>query len=246
LRLIVHPHFGDFHSRDYLRMPLGVRYGVNDRWEVTAEAETYFAHGLGKVPFFEREGFSGVHAGTKYQLGANLWKGWETSVGLDWNRPVGNPPIDLTDGLQHVAPYVSFARRLEHHPDWRVFWSAGYDVVNQTGIAGKLQRNQLGESAGTLSGGVLHEHGAFTYTLEGAWATPHTRGELGRGLFTLRPGLFWVVPPRYTFGAKGRWVIGGGLRLSEGPDGFDIGVSAKLRVNFDLKRLFGSSPAKQP
>ena len=31
LRLIVHPHFGDLHARDFLRVPLGLRYGVNER-----------------------------------------------------------------------------------------------------------------------------------------------------------------------------------------------------------------------
>ena len=39
-----------------------------------------------------------------------------------------------------------------------------------------------------------------------------------------------------------------GLRLSRGPDGNDIGVNAKLRVNFDLKRLLGlkKKPASEP
>ena len=37
----------------------------------------------------------------------------------------------------------------------------------------------------------------------------------------------------------GKWLLGLGLRLSHGPDGNDIGVNAKLRVNFDFKRLLG-------
>ena len=47
LKLIIHPHFGDLHRRDYLRVPLGVRYGLTQNWEITGEVEAYFAHGLG-------------------------------------------------------------------------------------------------------------------------------------------------------------------------------------------------------
>ena len=242
LRLIVHPHFGDLHQRDYLRMPLGLRYGVNERWEVTGEVEAFFAHGIGKVPFFAREGFSNVHAGTKYQLGEALLKGWETAVGIDWTRPVGSPPLDLTDGLQHVAAFTSFSHRLERNRDWRVFWSVGYDDVTATSVPGQIRRNDLGDDAVSMSGGVLHERGPATYTLEATWASTRVVGRLNQDVFTVRPGVVWVLPARYTFGSKGRWLLGGGLRLSRGPDGFDAGVNAKLRVNFDFKRLFRSKP----
>ncbi len=39
IRLIVHPHLGDFTSRSYVRIPLGVRWGVNDHVEFTAMVE---------------------------------------------------------------------------------------------------------------------------------------------------------------------------------------------------------------
>ena len=31
----MHPHFGDFTRRSYVRLPLGIRWGVNDHVEVT-------------------------------------------------------------------------------------------------------------------------------------------------------------------------------------------------------------------
>jgi hypothetical protein len=64
-------------------------------------------------------------------------------------------------------------------------------------------------------------------------------------VFTVRPGLVWVVPPRFTFWGKGRWVVGLGLRASEGPDGFDLGASTKLRLNFDFRNLFRKNPDHQ-
>ena len=58
-------------------------------------------------------------------------------------------------------------------------------------------------------------------------------------LVALRPSVVWVLPQRYTFSSKGKWLLGLGLRLTRGPDGNDVGLNAKLRVNFDFKRLLG-------
>jgi hypothetical protein len=65
LKLIIHPHFGDLHRRDYLRMPLGLRYGLTQNWEITGEVEAFFAHGLGDIPFFHQEGHSPVTTSTR-------------------------------------------------------------------------------------------------------------------------------------------------------------------------------------
>src|SRR3954469_23373172 len=46
LRLIVHPHFGDFTRRSYVRIPTGVRWGVDEFTEISATVEPYFQHGL--------------------------------------------------------------------------------------------------------------------------------------------------------------------------------------------------------
>lgn len=240
LRLIVHPHLGDITHSDYLRTALGFRYGLTRNWEGTFETEAYFAHGLKNEPFFSKYGFSSYHLGTKYNLGDRFGLGWDTSIGIDWYRPAGNPPVELTDGLEHFAPFVSVSRQLESHPAWRVFGAVGYDKVEKSGVLGQLRRNDLGGDAMSMSAGFLYQRGLMTYTLEGAYATMHLTKDLDRERFTLRPGFIWVLPPRFTpYGREGKWLLGFGLDLTKGPDGFDMGASAKLRVNFDLKRLLG-------
>lgn len=246
LRLIVHPHFGDLHQRDFLRVPVGLRYGLNDRLEVTGEVETFFGHGFGKSGFFDQEGFSNVHVGAKIQLGDLRHSGWETALGFDWTLPVGKPPTEITDGLQHVSPFITFSRRLPDAELWRVFWAVGYDDVQTTSVPGQIRRNELGQDAVNLSGGFLRQRGSVTYTLEAAWTSAHLMRNLGRDVFTFRPAAIWVVPERYTFGSKGKWLLGAGLRFSHGPDGFDTGVNAKLRVNFDFKRLWRSPKKSGP
>src|SRR4051812_18917320 len=40
-KVIVHPHFGDFLHRGYVRVPVGVRLGLSDRTEISTEVESY-------------------------------------------------------------------------------------------------------------------------------------------------------------------------------------------------------------
>lgn len=244
LRLILHPHLGDLRERDYLRTATGFRYGITDRWETTAETDWYFSHGLKNVKFFDEQGFSSVHLGTKYLLGKMGAGGWEYSVGGDFTRPVGSPPPSVTDGLRHVSPYVALSRQLVRWPEWRVFCGLGYDFVAQTSIRGELSKNQLNDDSIGVSGGLLWAHGNATYTLETSYATMALTGDSSHYVFTLRPGVVWVLPSKYTFGSRGKWLLGFALRAGQGADGTDFGASLKLRVNFDFRRLLGrSAPA---
>ncbi len=243
LRFILHPHLGDLTKRDHLRTALGFRYGLTSRWEAQVESDAYFTHGVRHGGFFDESGFSSLGVGTKYRLGDPLRIGWDTSVGLDWRRPVGAPPPDVTDGLEHWTPALSFSRPWVGRPDWRVFFSLGADFVSATGVTGQLEKNELGDDAVSVSGGVLHTRGALTYTLETGYATTSVLGSTDRYVVSLRPGLVWVVPQKYTFGKNSKWLLGTALKLSHGSGGNDIGVSAKLRVNFDFKRLLGLKKA---
>lgn len=244
LRLIVHPHLGDFTNSDYLRTALGFRYGVTRNLEATAEVDAFFAHGLKSRALFSESGFSTLRLGAKYNLGDPLALGWDTSIGADWSRPLGLPPAQITDGRKHLAPYVTFSHQLAEHPEWRVFFGAGYDFVTVLGIPSTLKKNDLGDDAASVSGGFLYQRGLITYTLEAAYATMHITKDLDRDRYTLRPGFVWVIPSKYTpAGREGKWLLGFALNLSKGPDGYDLGASAKLRANFDFKKLIGRKRA---
>lgn len=239
LRLILHPHLGDLTKRDHIRSALGLRYGLTTRWEATAETDSYFTHGLKKGGFFEQAGFASIRLGTKYRIGDPLHLGIDTSVGLDWSRPLGAPPPDVTDGLKHLSPFFAMSRPLRAHPGWRVFWGLGYDDVTRTDVVGRLEKNGLRDDSLGFSGGVLWERGPTTYTLETSYQTTRLTSDSDRYAIGVRPAVVWTIPPKYTFHAKGKWLLGVGLRLTHGPDGNDVGLSAKLRVNFDFKRLLG-------
>lgn len=243
LRFIFHPHFGDFTRKDYLRIPVGLRYGLTDNWEVTGEVEGYVSHGFGDVPAGEEFGFSNIHFGTKYHLKEQVLGGWDSAVGFDYVQPVGHPPMEVTDGLTHMVPFMSFSRRLERDPRWRVFWGFGADLINKTDVAGELEKNQLGDDSVNVTGGVVWDRNRWHYTLEGQVATSAGIGAPNNGtVFTLRPGVVWDVPDKYMSWIGGHWVVGVALRASQGPDGTDFGAGAKIRVDFDFKKLIGRKP----
>jgi hypothetical protein len=248
LRFVVHPHLGDLTKRDHLRTVLGFRYGITSRWEVSTETDSYFTHGLKKGAFFADSGFATWRLGTKYQVGDPLALGWDTSVGLNWQQPVGSPPIDVTDGLRHTAPFITGSHNLAGAPGWRVFGGFGWDAVTQTTTRGALEKNELGDDSINATGGFLYERGPLTYALEATYSTTRFTAPVNRDVYALRPSIVWVLPQKYTLGSKGKWLLGAGFRFSHGPDGNDIGLNAKLRVNFDFKRLLGrkKDPASAP
>ncbi len=246
LHLLFKPHFGDLLNKDHLRVPIGLRYGLTENWEATAELESYFSHGIGDVGFFSQKGLSSFHLGTKYRLGNRILQNWDAAVGMDFTRPLGSPPVEVTDGLQHVAPYITFARPLAGYENVRVFWGLGVDFVNQTPTLGRLEKNQLGDDTATLTTGLVWGHGSYHYTLEANWTTTDwLGGPLKGNILSLRPGVVWQIPKKYTFDSRGQWLLGLGLRVTNGPNGTDFGAGMKLRLNFDFKKLrkrFSSSP----
>ncbi len=235
LRFIFHPRIGDLHRYDYLRIPAGLRYGLSNRWELLGEVEGYFAHGLGDAGWFEEAGFSEVHFGTKYRLSHDVY-GWDSAIGMDYSFPLGSPPTQITDGLRHLTPYVTFSRRLEAQPQWRLFWGVGADMVSTTGTPGRIRKNRFDDDSMNVTGGFVWEHGALNYTLEAGFATTRVFGGKPEDVFSLRPGIIWAVPTKLTTRVGGQWVLGFGLHSTFGPDGTDIGGSLKARVSVDFKR----------
>ena len=245
VKLLFRPHFGDFHRKDYLRVPLSLRYGITGQWEVTGGVEGYFSHGFGDKNWFEKNGFSSLNLSTKYRIGQRLWAHWDTGVGFDYRTPVSSPPSDVSDGLRHLSYYASFSRELESLPDWRVFWNVGADDVSTTGRPVVLEKNDLGDDSVNVTGGVVWQRAHHSYTFEASYATTRLTGIRNRDVFSIRPGIIWKLPKKYTFNAKGDWFLGVSTRVSHGTDGSDFGLSGKLRVSFNFKQWWRSKFQKE-
>ena len=236
LRLVVHPHFGDFTQRDNLRVPITLIYGVTSRWELSEETDTYFAHGLGKERLFSRAGFSALGVATKYRIGDQLWPGWDIGVSAGYISPIDHPPAEVTDALRHFTTSITFAHQLENHPAIRVFFAPSSDLVTHTTLAFEPTKNQLRDNSQGLTVGAVWERGVMTYTLETGYFTTRLTGHTSQDLYQVRPGFVFVIPRKWTFHAKGQWLFGLSMTASHGPDGNHFTFSGKLRINFDFKR----------
>jgi len=237
LKLILHPHIGDVTKYDYLRTAIGLRYSLSSHLELSGETNPYFSTGLRDVGFFKESGLVDVRLGFKYRLERDLLPGWDSGFGVSYQIPLGSSPPQLTDGFKHLRSFVSFARTLDDHPNWRVFWKLGADLVTPTDIVGRHEKNDLTDDANSIGAGFIWHRGSQYYTFEAAYETTRLIGTLHDDVFSLRPGIVWEVPRRD--GRSGRqWLLGLALTLSDGPDGFDWGLGAKARLDIDFKRMF--------
>jgi len=239
-KLIIHPHFGDFLHRSYLRLPVAVRFGLSDHLELNAEVESYLAHGLkGHGPGY---GLDRLSLGAKYQ-----WQHWlrpevDVSTGFNASFPVGRPPLDLTDGYTHFEPYVTFSRRWPEYPRLTPFVSLGTDLMWPSSVPGTFARNDAHSHSMGVSGGFLYDRDTLKYTLVFSdWTT----SLLGRGshqFVSVNPSVLWQLPRALTLYSDGRWIFGVGVKAMFGPDGTELGTSAKLRGEFRFLRRFRFAP----
>jgi len=238
-RASIHPHFGDFDRHDYFRISNTLRYGATSKLEVSAGLDAYASHGLGDVGAFKEIGIMAMEFGAKLNIGNSILRDWDSAIGFDVVLPTGSPPMELTDGLRHFAPYVSFSRRMESRRNIRLFWGAGVDIVSVAEFPGELRDNQFDDDSVNVTAGFVIDRNMLHYSFETKLATTRV---IGNGsdddLFELRPGIIWEIPTWHDHHKRSGWMVGLGGRVSFGRDGTDFGASAKLRYNLDLKRLF--------
>ena len=234
LRFTFNPRFGDLGKYDHLRIPVGLRYGLTERWEILGDVTGYVSHGLSGTAIGTELGLAEMHLGTKYNLGERVLAGWDTGLGIDYFGVLGNPPSELIDGLEHVMPYVTFSRYLADLPSVRVFWSVGGDIVSPSHASGTRKENQLTDDAFLGSAGLVWDLGSLHATFQTDFGTTRAFGGSSNDAVTFRPGLLWELPQRWT-PTQGRWLIGTGLRTTLGPDGTSTSLSVKVRVDSNLK-----------
>lgn len=236
VKMVLHPHLGDFVRRDYLRVDTGVVWAVNDHFEINPEALVYFTHGLGGSSQ-DGYGIGLVRFDTKHIFRAWPTSNYETSVFFNFAAPVGHPPVDLTDGLNHYAPGFLVQHRSTRNPKLTTFAGAGLDLVSDSTIAGTPVRNQPLDDSANFTAGAIYDLGQVKWTLTATYATTAVLGDRADDFFYLRPSLLWYVPAKYTFHAKTRWMVGLGARLSWGPDGSEVSISNSVRAEITFRQV---------
>jgi len=236
IRFIVHPHLGDFTSRSYVRVPLGIRWGVNDQVEFTATVEPYFEHGLKSGS--PGNGIGDVEFGGKYAFHDWLRPDYEAGVGVNVRLPVGSPPLDLTDGYNHYAPYLVVSRKSHATAGLTYFASTTLDLMEKSSVAGTFRKDDPHSTSLTLGGGFVLDRYPYHYTLEAGYQTTSLVGKDNKQFVFARPGFAWDLPRRYKFNSRGRWLLGVSVKVTVGPDGTRLDSGGKIRGEFSLTRWF--------
>ncbi|MDI1320879.1 MAG: hypothetical protein PSW75_11910 [bacterium] len=196
LRLSVHPHLGDWRDKDHMRMTTTLRYGLTENCELSAGSNLFFSHGHGDIKAFGDDGAADFKFGVKLNLGQTLFSGWETGVGATYERPIGHPAPELTDGLRHFRPYVTFSHRLEGHPGWRIFVGLRFDNVTKTSLPGSFAKNSFQDNSAGITGGFVIDRDNLHYTFEASCDTTRLAGTGRDEIYSIRPGILWEIPQR--------------------------------------------------
>ncbi len=244
VKLILHPHFGDLVRRDFMRMDVGFRWALNNHFEIAPSAATYFNHGLGGG--HDGYGVGDVRLGIKYVIPAWPRPAMETSLTLGVDRPVGHAPIDMTDGLNHLAPALFVQHRSREHWKLTTFSGIGLDLVSDSGIPGTPVRNQPLDDSVNFTAGAIYDLGQVQWTMAATYATTRQIGNDAKDFFYLKPSVLWYVPRKFTFNSKIQWIMGLGARISWGPDGSEISFSNRVRAEITFRQVMEKVRSLKP
>ena len=228
------PHYRDLINKGYLRVPLELRWGVNDHVEINSFIDTYFDHGLRRGDY--GYGLSALHFGAKYAWLEWLKPTWDTSVGFNSSIPVSRPPIDLTDGHNHFTPYIVFGRKLGNVPGLSGLINLRADFMSASSTPGTFCRNEPHSNSLTVAPGLLYDRRDWHYTIEVDATTTRIIGGGSHDFLIIRPGVVWDLPKALLLGSRGRWLAGFNLAFVFGPDGNTVGTGGQLRGEVTLVR----------
>jgi hypothetical protein len=235
LKLILRPHVGDLVHRDYMRTETGLRWALNENFDISGEASVFFTHGFGSSG--DGYGIGRIRLGSRYLLEDWPKFGYDTSLSLTMEAPVGHPPVDMTDGHYHLTPNFLIQRPWARNPRMTSFTGLGLDLIDGSDIPGRFATNQPhGDSInGTI--GLIYDLGQLKYTVSATYATTAGLGEETEHFFYLQPGVQWYVPRKFTFNSKTQWIASFGIRTSWGPDGTDVSFRTRVRAEITFRQL---------
>jgi hypothetical protein len=237
LRVTLRPRFGDLQNRDHLRLVWGLRYGLTPQWELSSDIDSYLAHGLKDKSILSTNGISQLSVGAKYRFNDFLGPFWDTAAGIKCSVPVGKAPEELTDGLRHIAPFMTLEHVFKRHPSVTGFFSYGFDFTSRAEARTNPDEN-YGADTWFVTPGLTWRRGPVKYTLEVTYRSSALLDSGDTYNLSVRPGLAWTLPPNFTFHSRNRWVLGLGLSASLSDHGSSFGVNTRLQTDFDFRRIF--------
>jgi hypothetical protein len=227
-RLHLRPRFGDLLREDYFRFIVGGRWKVNDQLEFSTNVGTYFTHGMRDSV---GNGFYQLGLGARYEFAYTPDSGWST--GIDFVTPLSRPPYEITDGLRHTLPSVTYTRTIAPDHGLVGFATLGLDLLDHTSLQVNFAENQLHANSVILTLGVARQWRRMHVILRVFDGNTVLLSNRSQNVFGLRPSIgipFMRRPdgsPRATATFEGRAVWG--------PDGFETGINTRIRLDLEYR-----------
>lgn len=232
------PKFGDVRNREFIRYPIGLRYGVAQDWELYG----------GLTPFSPNPINSGVDhrwgpGEARFGFRHNTRHGFlfyqRATFGVECRVPLGEPPVDLIDGYSHVKPFLTVSRDL-HWPSTQLYTTFSYDRAMQTtGRDRPTSPRVVRQHIGQVAPGFLYKPGEYGWFTE--YEFRHLDEDIGYRLsHGVRVGVIWDMPRAKSqrFHLPGKWQIEMALKLvKEEGRSLDPGVVTRVRVRTTLREV---------
>jgi len=105
------PSGSDARKGEYIRMPMTLRYGLKEGWEIYGGLTPYIPSPINSG-IEHRWGTGEGKAGFRYD-----WGNWgklfdHVTVGIEARSPLGTPPLTMTDYYSHIVPFINTSRPL--------------------------------------------------------------------------------------------------------------------------------------
>ncbi len=207
LTLHLTPKWADFRDREFIRLPLEVRYGVGEHLDVLGGFTPFGANPI-NAGRDRRWGLGETRVGVRYDLGP-AWGFWDdTTVGGEVRVPLGRPPRALNDGYAHVKPFLSTEHRPRAWRHLRVYGNLSYDrsvVLRLRAAPGpEVVRRQVLE----VVPGLLYKPKAWGGLVEYRWRVLREPAAQFH-VHEARAGVVWEVPPE----RSARWRLPGNWQI---------------------------------
>jgi len=227
------PRFADARKGEFIRLPVLLRYGLGDRWEIYG----------GLTPFCPNPINSGIEHrwGTgEGKLGVRYdWGHWgkifdHVTVGVEGRTPLGKPPFDLIDYYTHVIPFINTSRPLPFEFT-TLYTNISYDRSFDTPDRATAPQppDIVRRHVFTITPSILYKPGEFGGFVEYSWR--HIEDQVvGTHLgHEIKAGPVWDIPLWRTqsWGLPGKWQVEFSERISF-EEGQKTGHGETLRVRW--------------
>ncbi|HTO02528.1 MAG TPA: hypothetical protein VL069_02450 [Opitutus sp.] len=228
-RLTLRPRFGDLLRDDYFRLLVGARLKANEQLEFSTDVGTYFTHGMRDSV---GNGLYLFRIGSRYEFAYTPDSGW--SVGLDFTTPLSRPPYEITDGLRHTLPSVTYTRTISTKHGLVGFATLGLDLLDHTALPVNFSENQLQANSMILTLGVARQWRRMHVILRVFDGNTVLLSNRTQNVVGIRPSIGIPFLRRNDGTARATATFEG--RAIWGPDGFETGVNTRIRLDLNYRR----------